>query len=136
MEREKIHSVYLWDSKGTRSVTVITDVPNEKIREYVKDSGRDIGCVLRQIEMDGYLNKIVYDSNIDPEDALHTIGYSISYDLSADTEEFDKGKNWLFEYFNEALRGSDATIIDGDDDCMVISIDGCTPHFLVKIEEG
>lgn len=136
MEREMIRSVYLYDSKGTRSVTVITDAPNEKIRGYVKDSGRDIGCVLRQIEMDGYLNKIVYDSNIDPEDVLHTIGYSISYDLSADTAEFDRGKNWLFERFSDALNGTDARIIDGDDDCMVIGIKDCETHFMVKIEEG
>lgn len=135
MEREMIRSVYLYDSKGTRSVTIITDAPNEKIRGYVKDSNRDIGCVLRQLEMDGYLNKIVYDSNIDPEDVLHAIGYSMSYDLSADTAEFDRGKNWLFERFADALKETDATIVDGDDDFMVIGITGCETHFLVKIEE-
>lgn len=139
-------TVRIFDSRTNESVIIVTNAKASRIRELVSIKGSFktiIKGFQETLRTEGYGCKCVFDSDTDNEEIATAIGWSWGIDTREELEEtFEKEKNRLFELFTEAITDSNLTVIDGDNDSMIIRGEYDSNgrkyelDFLVKIEEA
>ena len=138
-------TVRVFDSKTNESIIIVTNAKASRIRELVSRKGSFktiIKGLQETLQSEGYGYKCLFDSDTDNEEVGTAIGWSWGIDTHEELEEiFEREKNHLFELFTEAITEPNLTVIDGDDDSMIIRGEyDNNGHkyeldFLVKIEE-
>lgn len=139
---DKARTIRIFDDKTDDSVIIITDVKKSRIRELIDAKGSfwdNMKKIEDSLRTENCMYKCVFDSRTDKEDVADAIGWSDAIDIHEDTSElFETTKNRLFSRITSALRGTDMSVIDGDNDSMIIRASSCAYQFdfLLTVKEA